>query len=231
MKKISIIILIFSVLFSINSFSGNTKGNKPTGFQGSITYKISYTGRELTTQEETQMPNKMIKYYANFDEVDKIVMPMGYYFTITNRETKEFTIVYDMMGQKFYSQWVKDSTDNKDKPEIIVSKLDETKTIAGYKCKKAVITVKSKEKDQITTVFYTEDFKPSFPDEDYNIDGIILETEVLLGDADDDEALTMVSTATEVVKGKVKKSEYEIPAGATKYEKEQLKALFGGQVE
>ncbi len=237
MKKITVFSLVILMILSINSFAnGPKKKKKVSGFQGSITYKISYEGRELSTQEETQMPNKKITYYVGAEEVEKTITPMGSFFTVINHETNDFTIVIDQMGQTMYGQWTKkeksDSAKAADKPDIKMEKLEGSKTIAGYKCKKAKVTVKNKKGDeQKMTVYYTEDIKEPYPDEDFDIGGIVLQTEILLGDEDDDEALTQITTAIEVKKGKVKKKEYAIPAGATKIEKEKFMQMLGGSAE
>ena len=234
MRKITVFSLVLLMIVSINSFADGAKGKKKvSGFQGSITYKISYEGRELTTQEETQMPNKKITYYVGAEEVEKQVAPMGSYFTVINHETNDFTIVIDQMGQTMYGQWTKDAKSDSakaaDKPDIKIEKLDGSKTIAGYKCKKANVTVKNKKGDeQKMLVYYTEELKAPYPDEDFDIGGIVLQTEILLGDEDDDEALTQITTAIEIKKGKVKKKEYAIPAGATKIEKEKFMQMLGG---
>jgi len=234
MRKITVFSLMLIMIFASSTFAnGPKKKKKVSGFQGMITYKITYEGRELTTQEETQMPNKKITMYVGAEEIEKQIAPMGSYFTVINHETNAFTIVIDQMGQAMYGQWTKeeksDSAKSADKPDIKMEKLDGSKTIAGYKCKKANVTVKNKKGDvQKMTVYYTEDLKAPYPDEDFDIGGIVLQTEILLGDEDDDEALTQVTTAIEIKKGKVKKKEYAIPAGATKIEKEKFMQLLGG---
>ena len=80
-------------------------------------------------------------------------------------------------------------------------------------------------------VYYTEELKAPYPDKDFDIGGIVLQTEIILGDEDDDEALTQITTAIEIKKGKVKKKEYAIPAGATKIEKEKFMQMLGGAAE
>lgn len=221
------------MIFATTSFANGPKKKKVSGFQGTITYKITYEGRELSSQEETQMPNKKVSYYVGSKEIEKTIMPMGYTFTISDRETRDYTIVYDMMGQKFFSKWTKeaktDSAKTADAENIKIEKFEDTKVIAGYKCKKALVTVKGKDdNEQKITMYYTEDIKTPYPDEEMDLGGMVMQMELLMGDEDDDEALTMVYTVSEVKKGKVKKSEYAIPAGAKEYTKDELKKMFGG---
>jgi len=231
MKKASILTLVLVILFSANSFA---KKKKPKGFQGKITYKISYEGRELTSQEETSVPTKSIAYYTGFKIINKQIMPMGYVTTIEDFETNDKTLIYDMMGNKFYFTVPGDSLKkNNDSLKVkpVIKKLDQTKTIAGYKCQKASVTSKGKDGKEVTYyIYYTEELKPVHVDEDLaaaGINGIVLETEMTLGDPDDDEALTMITTAVEIKKGKVKKSEYAIPPGTKKLTLDEVKKMFG----
>ncbi len=229
MKKLSILTLVLLVIFSSNGFA---KKKKPKGFQGKITYKISYEGRELTSQEETQVPTQQIAYYVDYKEIVKQITPMGYITTIDDKSNGDKTMIYDMMGNKFYFTIPGDSLkDKKDSIKPVIKKLDQTKIIAGYKCKKASVTSKDKEgNDKTYYIYYTEDIKLVTPDEDLasaGINGVIMETEMTLGDPDDDEALTMIITATEVKKGKVKKSEYAVPPGAKEYSLDEVKKMFG----
>ena len=237
MKKITVLSIMLLTIIATTSFAnGPKKKKKVSGFQGSITYKITYEGRELTTQEETQLPNKKVVYYSGAEEVEKQIAPMGSFFTVINHETNEFTIVINQMGNTMYGQWIKeeksDSAKAAEKPDINIEKLEGSKTIAGYKCKKANVTVKDKKgNEQKMLVYYTEELKSPFPDKDFDIGGIVLQAETLLGEEDDDEALTQVITAIEVKEGKVKKKEYAVPAGATKIEKDKFMQLLGGNIE
>lgn len=224
MKKITIFTLVLTMMIG---FSANAK-KKPTGFAGTITFKVTYEGRELSGDEEANMPNKQISYYTADKKMDKTITPMGYYKTVMDYATNKVTVIIEMMGQSMYATVDKDEfKKDKEEPVITTNKLDETKTIAGYKCKKAEITVKSGENESVTIVYYTEDLKASHPDEDYkDIDGIILQTETVMGEGDDE--ITMVVTATEVKKGKVKSVEFLQPSGATELTKEQLLQMTGG---
>ena len=239
MKTINLFTLLLFFIFSTNSFAekkDKKDKEKSSGFQGQITYTITYEGRELSSQEETQMPNKKINYYVGSKEIEKNISPMGYYIVINDRETNEFTVISEMMGQKMYGTWINekknDSIKAANKENITINKLDGIITIAGYKCKKAEVIVKDKKNnEQKIIVYYTESLKPKYPDEELDLGGMVLKMELTMGDPDDDEALTMVYKATEVKKGKVKKSEYAIPSGAKKIEKEDLKRMLGGSAE
>ena len=117
--------------------------------------------------------------------------------------------------------------EGEDKPDVTINKLEGTKTIAGYKCVKAEIVTKKDDKETKMIVFYTEELKPFHQEDEYkDINGTILETEIETGEGD--EAITMITTATEVKKGKVKPVEFLQPSGATELTKEQLLQMTGG---
>lgn len=225
MRKITILTLVLTMMLGFNANAGKKKGKKPTGFAGTITYKITYEGREITGEEEAQMPTQQISYYTADKAMDKIVMPMGFYKTIMDYSTNTVTVIIDMMGQSMYGSFSKDSIDT-DKPAITVNKLDETKTIAGYKCTKAEIIAIVDGKESKTVVFYTDEIKAIHPDEDFKeIDGVILEKQTIIGEGE--EELTMIMTATVVKKGKIKSIEFLQPSGATELSKEQLMQMSG----
>jgi len=224
MKKITILTLVLTMMLG---FSANAK-KKPAGFAGTITYKVKYEGRELSSDEEAQMPNQQISYFTADKKMDKIITPMGYYKTVMDYTTNKATVIIDMMGQSMYGTFDKDEfkKEGEEDPEITINKLEATKTIAGYKCKKAEIITKKDSKEVKTIIYYTEELKPFHQEEDYkDINGTILETEIEIGEGDD--ALTMITTATEVKKGKVKPVEFLQPSGATELTKEQLMQMGG----
>ncbi len=224
MKKITILTLVLTMMLG---FSATAK-KKPTGFAGTISFSIKYEGRELSSDEEAQMPNKQMVYYTANKTMTKIITPMGYYKTVMDYTTNKTTVIIEMMGQSMYGSFDKDEfkKEGEKDPEITVNKLDATKTIAGYKCKKAEIITKKDEKEVKIIVYYAEDLIPFNKEEEYkDINGTILETEIVIGEGD--EELTMITTATEVKKGKVKPVEFLQPSGATELTKEQLMQMGG----
>ena len=231
MKKATIIILIFLSFWSCDSgiFSGKLK-------EGVINYKIEYLDDENEKPIISMLPTEMTIKFKKGYSIQEVEGWMGIFRMAGIRHIKDDTktALLKILADKYlYS--IKGGQDAfgfdpmKDK-KIVYSK--ETKLIAGYKCKKANVTIKNKKGDeQKMLVYYTEELKAPYPDEDFDIGGIVLQTEILLGDEDDDEALTQITTAIEVKKGKVKKKEYAIPAGATKIEKEKFMQMLGGSAE
>jgi GLPGLI family protein len=100
----------------------------------------------------------------------------------------------------------------------------ETKEIAGYTCKKAIITIP--EEDQELIVYFTEELgsgainfdNPQFKD----INGVMLEFEI------PNQNFTMKLEAVSVEKKNVPESDFTIPDGYQIKTKEELQQMFGG---
>ncbi|MBN2667761.1 MAG: hypothetical protein JXR60_00915 [Bacteroidales bacterium] len=219
MKQFTILLSAIFLLSSFQAFSGGKKGSE--GFSGTIKYKVSYEGREITPTEQSQLPSEKIDYFLGSMMRMDIVTPMYSFLTIINNESLETTILFDMMGQKMYvkksGEEVKAAKDSLKDEKPNIKLIDETKTIAGYACKKAEI-----EKDgAITTVYYTEEIKAN--SEEYkDLPGFPLYISQKLPQ---DEELVMVYQATEVSVKKPKKGIFEIPAGYEEMSDEMKKQI------
>jgi GLPGLI family protein len=79
-------------------------------------------------------------------------------------KSKEIVTLMDIMGQKYLIRMNEADIKKEDAKaaDLNIKYLDETKTIAGYKCKKAEVTMKSKEgKEEVLNVFYTDEIPTS----------------------------------------------------------------------
>jgi GLPGLI family protein len=131
--------------------------------------------------------------------------------TITNYKEKFQVMLNDFMGNKYM---IRKSLDDykKDQGDVSIKYIDgETKTIAGYKCKKAEATMKDKKtgQDYTTTVWYTEEFNPS-SSSDFskfgNLKGYPMEFETKT-----QQGQTMKMTVKSITKGSVADSKFDIP--------------------
>lgn len=219
MKKIAIILGL--TFFSFLSLFAQD-------FMGSITFKYSYEGRELEATEKAQMPTDQTMTFGLGKVKTEINLPSGNIITIYDVTTKETTMLLDIMGQKL-AVVKKQDEDTKKKMEeqtkgVKIDYPDESKQIAGYNCKKAVVT----KGDTTITLFFAPDLKFSGVNEMQiykDIDGIVLES---ISPTQDDE-LTMKIKATKIEKRKVKKKEFKIPGDYKIVSPEELKSMFGGQ--
>ena len=225
-KTIQTIFIISSFLLAF-SFQALADG-KP--FEGKITYEISFPGSNLDASVMAMFPKEMTVYIK--DNLSKTVMNtgMGKTVNIFNSEEMYSVTLLDVMGQKYA---IRSSTDDINKkidesPKPEIKYFDETKEIAGYTCKKAVITIKDKllGTESKLTVFYSNEISNKNINRNnpvyYGIDGVMLEYEV------DAQGTIMKFSATLVKNNKVSKKEFDIPKDYVVTTKEELQSKFGG---
>lgn len=109
----------------------------------------------------------------------KIEMTMGMFgkfTTIADIKKKKVLMLVDMMGQKNAAEDKVDAAKaDSARAASTVQLVDETKTILGYTCKKAIVTDKEGKE---MTFWYTEDIKVDFTGQrqfNTNVPGVILE--------------------------------------------------------
>jgi GLPGLI family protein len=133
-----------------------------------------------------------------------------------------------MMGQKFA---IKQTTaelakENASQPKGTVNITNETKNIAGYNCKKAIVTT---DEDGVKTsfdVWFTDEIggkDANFDDPVYqDVPGVMMEFIIKT------PQMSMKLSATSVEKKAVAAKDFEIPADYTLTTQEELKSKFGG---
>lgn len=208
MKQISILLSATLLLISSFSFAGGKKGGDK--FNGIVKYKISTEGREITPTEQAQMPSESVFYYFENLVRNDNVTPMGSMITITNTDTKEFTLLLDQMGQKYHfsvsaedMKKVEEKAKDSIKTKPTFNLLEGSKTIAGYTCKKGEML----SKDTKIEFYYTEDIKAE-QKEFKGAPGFVLSYSVNMPDDD----LVLVYQATEIILKKAKKKDFAIPS-------------------
>ena len=223
MKSLMRTIILTAILFAVFAFNTEAKD-----FKGVITYKITYNMPDMDPQMASMLP-KIMTYYVSGDMAKiEINAPMGKSINIIDGVNKVAYDLMDMMGQKYY---IKQSTEEieseiakESEPELKF--IDETKEIAGYDCKKVIVTVESEGKPVTFTVYYTPEigskalnFNTSmFKD----IDGMLMEFEMNEG------PMQMKFEAISVEKKKLKDSDFEIPEDYKETTRDELMENFGG---
>lgn len=174
-------------------------------FEGTIRYEVSYMN--LTKEMQDMLPDNnseslfSIKGTKTKMEMDMMGSKMIIIFDI---ETNTSTSYTDVMGQK-----IKSTTAIEDEWELEIELVDsETKKIAGYLCKKAIM----KQADMPDVeVYYTEDLKSnawsSMNPQFKKLKGIPLEYQIR------QQGMTMMSKAIEVTKKILNNSVFDPPAG------------------
>jgi len=218
MKKLILAVATVLVLFG----STNLKAQKP--FKGKIVYSVKYEGRELTPNEKMQLPNE-VEFLFGDDKIKQTTKtPMGNVVLIQDLADKKIIMLLDLMGNKVAIN-EPDTSEEKINEHIKYEKVDESKTIAGYKCKKMKIS----KGDTTMEVFYAEELLSPQGNKLFGFDKRLKNIPLEYTMPTKDEDLTMTYKAKEVIPmKKVKKKEFRIPSDYQQVTKEELKKMFGG---
>ena len=186
----------------------NVNAQNKTNFEGVIIFSISFEGSGLPPEAAAMLKGAETVIYIKADKqrVD-MTMPMQSTSTFTDNKSKNSVTLMDIMGKKYLIKMneAEIKKEQETAPEIIINNTDETKIIAGYKCKKAEITVKSGGEKMIN-VFYTEEIPTNETKPVFNgLKGVPLEYSVTQG------GMEMKFTAKSITKESVSDSKFEIP--------------------
>lgn len=225
--KRTTIILLFAAILCIPSFANAQKKNVKE-FSGTIEFALTYQG--IDPAQEAQMPKSLTMIISG--NKSKTILDAGMYamHTITDGDKEMLLIYLDFMGQKMAYRQTKAQLDSNriGATDPTVKLYEETKVIAGYNCKKAEIITKDEEtlEEQITIVWYTDELgvseKSNFASATKGITGFTMETISKNGE------VTQTMTATAVKKGKIKDTDFLLPADAKEMTLEEFKAMFSG---
>ena len=196
--------------------------------EGKITFEITINNaEEMNDQMLAMMPKEMTVYFKDGKSRGEMDMMGGKVVSITDSKAGETISCMDIMGKKQAIKTTKaDAEKEKAKMgDYDVKITDETKDIAGYKCKKAVITYKDK-KDASGSmdVWFTNELEAS-NSEKYSwkgIDGYMMEFAV------DQRGMSMKFSCTEVKKESVSDDMFKIPEGYTVMTQDEMMKQYGG---
>jgi len=223
-KLLTGIILFFIALVIIMPVAKAQKAP----FLGTIVFDVKAVG-EIPEQAKSMMPTEMTCKLST----DKQSMSMNFGMmeqkTIYDAVKQEANMLMNIMGQKFV---IKNSaaqiseTKKKEGETTGVKITNETKTIAGYICKKAVVTMKSKDGSETTLdVYYTDDidvsrykFSNTFPE----INGLPLEFTMKTG------PMSFNMVARSIKKENIPASEFTVGSDYKQVTTDELKTMFGG---
>lgn len=221
------IYLIISALFVLFlSSTGIIAGGKP--FEGIITYKISYPDNKFTESQQAMFPKMLTVSIKGSNSKTEIKTQMGDQIEITDYITKTKVALIDMMGQKYAVRSTAEEIEKENAKEPLpsVEVTSETKVIAGYTCKKAVVTVNDDGAVSKYDVFFTNELGPKAANFDNplykDIDGVMMEFSMKT------PQFTMVFSATAVEKKSLSAKEFDIPSDFSVITKEELKSKLGG---
>lgn len=171
--------IFFTLLFSS---CGNLSFNKLT--EGVINYEVTYPNSGKNESIIAMMPSTMIYKFKDNKTCAELTGNMGVFGTslISDFESKTLYQTFKVLGKKFgstlHQKEVNEAIAKEPKMEIVYSK--ETKQIAGYNCKKAIIVFEDKSIPSFD-IFYTNEIKikhANWYTPYKEIDGVLLEYKV-----------------------------------------------------
>jgi GLPGLI family protein len=197
-------------------------------FEGTVNYDLSYQDlpAEMAAME-AMLPDEMSIQIKG--EKTRLEQSMGMGMssvTITDMKKGSGVLLMDMMGKKMAVEMSKEELEKMDKKKAADKKpefkyLDETKEIAGYKCKKAIVSVEGAGELEI---YYTEDLPAGASKQYEGLNGFPLEYTVAQG------PMKIKMTAKTVKQEKLDKSLFETPSGYDKMSFEEFQKSMGGMM-
>ena len=225
MKKLFSYLLLatlVTVIFPVLVIAGDKT------FEGVITYKISYPDSKFTESQMAMFPKQMSVMIKGSKSKTEMITGMGNQTEINDYTEKSKVSLLDMMGQKYaIKETAADIQKEMEKePPATVEVTNETKTIAGYLSKKAIVTTNQDGEKTVYEVWFTEELGSkdvNFADPIYkDINGVLMEFLMKT------PQITMKFTVSSVEKKNVAAKEFEIPSDYKLTTKEELKSKFGG---
>lgn len=193
--------------------------------EGVIEYEISYPGAEKDNFMAGLLPSEMKLSFKNNNTAAELNAGMGMFSTcyVTNTDKKELIHLLKVMNKKFAVVRNKKDVEEfiKSHPKMTFEFSKETKIVAGYKCKKAIVTIPDKKK--VITVWYTNDIgiKNSNWTTPYReIDGVLMEYEV------EQYNIAMKFTAKHVSDIAVEDTLFSLPGDYQKISKKEMDEMF-----
>jgi hypothetical protein len=224
MKKnnYSFVFFVLMALIPCSLFAG---GGKP--FEGVISYKITYPDNKFTEAQLANFP-KLVTISIKGTKSRTEINAMGTQVTITDYADKTKVVLMDIMGQKYAIKTTAEQIEkeNAKQSNVKITVTEETRDIAGYKCKKAIVTSEEDGVKSTFEVYFTNELGGKgiyFDDPLYkDIDGVMLEFSMKA------PQFSMKFTATSVEKKSISAKDFEIPADYKLTTEEELKSKFGG---
>ena len=209
-------------LLPLSMFAGDKS------FEGIITYKITYPDSKFTESQMAMFPKLMTVMIKGTKSKTEMSTGMGNQTEIIDYAEKTKIALLDMMGQKYAIRQTAEEIQKEieNEPAGKVEVTNETKNIAGYLSKKAIVTTEQDGEKTVYEVWFTEELgtrEVNFDNPIYkDINGVLMEFLMKT------PQISMKFTVSAVEKKNVSAKEFEIPAEYKLTTKEELKSKFGG---
>ena len=218
----------FTVLLTAMVISMPVAKAQKAAFTGTVTYYVTVEG-DIPEQAKAMMPTEMKAKFSTDKQSMVLNFGMMEQKTIYDVAKQEADILMNVMGQKLLiknnATQIEDSR-KKEGETLGVKVTDETATIAGFVCKKAVVSKKGKDGSSINIdVFFADDldvsrfkFSNNFPE----ISGLPLEFTMKNG------PMSFKLKARSIKKENIAETEFTIPTDYKVVTMEELQGMFGG---
>jgi hypothetical protein len=199
-------------------------------FTGTIVFDVKSEGN-VPDMAKTMTPTAMTYRFSTEKQSMTLKFQMADQKTIYIPATKEVKILMDIFGQKIVINQTAAELDELRKQQgetIGVKETNETRTIAGYLCKKTIITKKAKDgKEHASNIYSTDAIDVSkfkifnaYPE----VNGFPLEFSLKTGQ------LEFTVVALNVTKESVPSSEFEVSSDYKQMTVAELQKFFGGSM-
>jgi len=217
-------ILYILLLFLCVSCGIKNKFSEVT--EGEINYKLEYIGNEKNNPIISIMPSTMTIKFNKHHTVQTVEGWLGL-FSLTGISDfdngKNYAILKVLEKKYLYEKKSNDSSFGyREFPDMKIQYSDETKMIAGFKCKKALVIIPDSNLDSIN-VFYTNKIKiknPNVSNPFKKIDGVLLEFQMDMFD------IRTKITASSIVSAKIPDNEFQIPGDCKKVTKDEIEKVI-----
>jgi len=189
--------------------------------EGKIIFDISFTEEDMDPQMKAMMPTESTVYFKGGKSCTELSMAMGMSSaSIYDAKTGQITALTDFMGNKTYMT-MDASKESAKQGKPSVEQTSETKTIAGYVCKKAII--KSTDGSSMV-VYHTDKISAGMAEMAgaKDLGGYPMEYTI------EQMGFKMTFTAKTVTAEKVSDDKFKVPAGYKFVTQEELQKMYGG---
>jgi hypothetical protein len=188
--------------------------------EGKAIFNLEFPTEGMDEQYKAMMPKEATIYFKEGKTRTEMDMSMMTMVNIYNDKDKTMTMLMDMMGKKTATKMDIDKVDT-DKKKYTVTKTDETATIAGYKCYKALV---ADDEGTKVEVWYTKDIigNTTGTRQFKEIEGFLMRYEVPVANMDGNMKMECKSVQAQ----KVSDDMFVVPAG---YELKSQEDLMKGK--
>lgn len=218
-KTLSFLVLTAVIFSSCSILQKSGDG----GFQGIVTYEITYESDELSAADRAQLPTEVVVYIADNKVRNDQISAFYSMSSISDFNDGSTIILIDAMGQKIAVKQSKEDTEEAlaemEAPEIKL--IEEFKEIAGFRSQKAEVNMDG----EIVEVFFTNELDVPAQMNDLSgfkgIEGLLMEYTIIQGE------MIMTMTVKDINSTRVRPHMFKIPDGYEIKSPEELGGLFG----